>query len=320
MNVFGRQWAVARIMLATASIGMSADVFDPLFQIGKVGGTCIMRRPGVQEYEVAVEGRAYPYGTEVRTQADSEVIVFLSRTVQLRFGGSTSATVAHSPSEGHDAKTVTMTSGTLGVFSPNDEAELPLKIVTPLAVIDNFKGRAELRLVQGGEENHMVVATAIGDARVRGPQFSIEKMRRSARLEIITALDESYTSLAGKSGEFEMLIERGSEDPSIVEFRTGSHVKIWRRWSSLSNRLAVSVMVAGAGGGVKESFAYLQGESEILEAVTPVETGLDLGETAVPASNNLFDNEPRANSQTGGAGTAAPASDSAPVKDSLWDF
>jgi hypothetical protein len=210
------------------------------------------------------------------------------------------------------------------MYLPNDETDWPLAVITPVAQFDNFKGRSKLRLQRDAEMHLLTLVTEMGDLRVKGPQFSIEKMRRSSSLEISTAFDESYTGLTGKSGEYEVTIERGSDEPVVTGFRSGARVKIWRRRATLGDRLAVSVMIAGAEGGVQTSFAYLQGESAITEAVkagdVAEEAVPEAGAAAAAAPDALF-TEPGA----GGDAAAEPPAEAGTVPaakatEDVWNF
>jgi len=298
MNVFPRQISrVALLVVAIAGSVAYAGPFDPLFQLGKVTGPCFVRRPGIPDFEAAIEGRAYPFGSEVRTQADADIVLHLSPTVQLRLGaGSTAVVGGGAAADSMGRKVVTLSSGMLGVYSPymeDREVILPLVVETALARFENFRGRVQIRLAQVGDANRATVTTAIGDAKLEGPQFGVERLGRSASLEITTAFDESFTSLSGKSGEYEVLVERGSQDPSVVAFRSGAKAKIWRRRASVSDRLAVSVMISGAEGNVTESFAYLQGEEVLTESIRAPQDGTGLGD-AIPSAfdDALFDQAP----------------------------
>lgn len=326
MNVFPRQLAVFSNGMAAAFVAVAAQAqFDPLMQLGRIQGECLVRLPGVSDYEVGVESRAYPFGSEIRTREGSQVVVHFSPTVQLRLGPASAAVIAEADAGAGRALRVTLTDGVIGVYSPMDDADLPLVVRTPVADVDRIKGRVELNLVPEGEVHRLVVSTAIAELRLSGPQFRVERMGRNSSLEIQTAHDESYTGLTGKSGEYEVLVERGSEDPSIANFRPGSRVKIWRRRAALSGRLAVSVMIAsGSGGAVKESFAFLQGETAVQEAVRG---GGEEAEEAVPAetaadpSGALFDAIPAAVAPAAAAPAEAAGADAAaPQQGGLWDF
>lgn len=322
MNVFPRQRA-GLLGLWAAAIGTVswAAPFDPLFQVGKVSGSCLVRRPGVPEFEVAVEQRAYPFGSEIQTRDASDVILHLSHAVQLKLGSGSSAVVSDMEGSTVGAKVVKLDSGILGVYSPdNPDEELPLAVDTPNGRVDNFKGRATLRLSSVAEGNLLSVETAVGDARVNGPQFRIDRMKRSAKLEILTANDESFTGLTGKSGEYEVILEYGSMDPSVVPFKSGARVKIWRRHADVTGRLAVSVMIAGSGDNVVKSFWYLQGESPVQETVQGKEGEPGTPE-AVPSGEDVFADVPVVPETGSSADGATPAPSQVPAaQDNIWDF
>jgi hypothetical protein len=154
-------------------------------------------------------------------------------------------------------------------------------------------------------------------------------MRRSSSIEILPAFDDSFTSLTGKTGEYEVTIERGSDEPVVTGFKAGARAKIWRRRATLSDKLAVSVMIAGAEGGVQTSFAYLQGESSVAgtvqqpqEGAEPEAGATDAAAPAVPAVDLFAEPATTIPAATDPAtpaeGAVAPAAD-APAQD-VWNF
>ncbi len=271
MNVFS---SLSALVLLSGLLGSStvaaASTFDPLFRVGRVSGRCLILRPGLTELEVAVEGRAYPFGSQVRTEGDGDVSIMLSSSMQFRMGPSSSVVVGNCPVEGPARKHLVFDHGSLALFLPmleEDGVGLPIAVKTPVAQFDRIAGRIEFRLQKEAEAHRLLAATANGMARMLGPQFAVERLRRSSSIEIVTAYDGSYTGLTGKSGENTLLVERGSDEPYVAAFSPGAQVKIWRRHAAASGRLAVSVMASAAGGSVHASFAYLEGESAISETL-----------------------------------------------------
>lgn len=325
MNFYARRVATLLFGVVVTIGLLSAQAhFDPLFQLGRIKGECLVRKHDTDTYEMGMERRAYPYGSEVRTREDGQAVLHLSPTVQLRLGARSAIVITRHGATG--ALRVTLAEGVLGIYSPMEDEELPLSIQTPVAVVDQLKGRAEIHLSKEGDVHRLKASTAIAEFRVAGPQFKIERMRRNSAVEIQTALDESYTGLTGVSGEFEVMIERGSEDPSLADFRAGSRAKIWRRRAALSDRLAVAVMIlSGTGGSVKESFAFLEGEAAVQETIRHTET---VGEDVPPAEggndlDSLFDSIPDAPLTAAPVesegGETTESSDNA-VDNTLWDF
>ncbi len=317
MNVSMCRAAIAGI-LVSAFVGTIAfaEGFDPLFQLGRTTGMCLVKKPKANEFEVGVEGRAYPFGSVIQTKADSDCVVYLSPSVQVGVGPASHVSIANADASGV-AKEVVLESGALAMYLPNDETDWPLAVRTPIGKFGRFKGRSKLRLTTAGETHELHVVTEMGELNLLGKQFLIEKMRRSSALEVLSAIDESYTSLTGKSGEYEVTLERGSDEPLVTGFRSGTKAKIWRRRASLSDKLAVSVMLAGAEGGVQTSFAYLQGESAIAGAIQPTTTQAG-GETGEATGDELGE---AAGGDIFGEGTTTPLpADNATDDDDLWNF
>ncbi len=312
MNLFS---SLSVLLLLSSLLGSgtvaAASTFDPLFRVGRVSGRCLILRPGLSEYEVAVAGRAYPFGSRIRTEGDGNLSILLSSSMQFRVGASSAVVVKDSPLEGPGVKHLLFESGSMALFLPmvdEDAVGLPIVVETPVATFDRVAGRVEFRLEQEAEAHRLMAATAIGMARVQGPQFAVERMRRSSSIEIVTAFDQSYTALRGKSGDNTLLVERGADEPYVSQFGPRAEVKIWRRHAAVSGRLAVSVMATTSGGSVHASFAYLEGESAVSEEVPtaapeavgggdpaefPDETGVPAAadETAFPDAGALLNDD-----------------------------
>ena len=70
-------FVMASVLCLFAGI-TSATPFDPLFLVSRVTGECMVAAPDSGDFVPVTEGKAYPYGTKVKTGNDSTAIIKLS--------------------------------------------------------------------------------------------------------------------------------------------------------------------------------------------------------------------------------------------------
>lgn len=103
MNAMLRRFNTALISLVAATAFAAPSntgtvpAFPPLFQVVGVSGKCLIRYPGVDEFEMAVESRAYPYGCTLQTGENSEMMVIFGTGASVSIGASSLLSVENSP-------------------------------------------------------------------------------------------------------------------------------------------------------------------------------------------------------------------------------
>ena len=80
-------------VLAMAAVAPAAP-FEPLFQVKEISGTCQVKVPDSQDFKDAEDGKAYPYGTSVRTERKSSAVIVFSEGNQCRLMSGVTVTIS----------------------------------------------------------------------------------------------------------------------------------------------------------------------------------------------------------------------------------
>ena len=258
--------------------GTASAQFSPLFRVGKGSGDFSVKVPG-REFEPGIVNHAYPYGSEILVGQKGKVFVFLAPSSQIHFSPNSRFTLVDDP-DVDGAKRIDLTGGSLETLLENDdESVYPLAVETPAARFDDIDGSVVIGAALHPAECLSSVKVIQGKVTMRAPQIPPTRVGTGVSFAIQTRPDLSYTEIVGAAGDFMLTLEHGSADPVQAPFGAGSRAKIWRKRSPVTQRMAVSMMVANADGAVSLSYAFTEGQS-------PVQNGLaqDLAGSAEDSS------------------------------------
>ncbi len=263
----------------------------PLFQLINANGPCEVRRAGADAFEPAVNRKAYPFGSTVRTGAGGKVMVLFSPasadapTASVQLSEATEAVVDRDPAAVSNG-IFRLQAGRVDIFAETDTAPKALTIETAGYAVSGFTGRAEVEILPAPPELQSTrVAVAKGRAIVAGDQFTFAEMRGGCAFVIETAADRGLTRITGEGGETVVTLENGTGEPLAFPARPRSIIKIWREFAPVGGRRIVAVFAVGPDGKRPECYAFAVGQpgmvsSESLAEETPGEAA----EAAAPGT------------------------------------
>ena len=296
---------VAGVLLVTS---LQAQSFDILFRVSNIKGTCQVKKPGATTFEPAINGKAYPFGTTVRTGKDGESFVLLSGDDSLRMAAQTELSVVEPEgAPAYSNRVINLTEGKIDLAVHDGLAEKALVVETAVASCDSLVGRSSLELQKNAKPTkdkldlRRLVHTDNGAVRVIGPQFSIPKMRSGSAARIESSLDRSITRITNESNDYTVSIDNGTDSPVPLETTTLSTVRIYREQAAVGGKLVVSVLETAPDGKGKGNFAFVLGEPSLTASGMP--TPSDASATGSVAA------------ATAPATAAAAASTNAPSKE-----
>ncbi len=246
----------------------------PLFQLNNVQGGCEVKRPDATAFEAAVNRRAYPFGTVVRTGPTGEAVVEFSSasydapltSIALKNG---SEAVVDRDAAALTNHIVRLVAGETHVFADLETPERALTVETPDYAAFGFAGRA---VIQVSPATTNLITTRIGvvkgGLKISGNQFSVERMRGGCALLIETAADRSLTRIIGETGETVLTLENGTEEPLQFAAYPRSIIKIWREFAPVGGRLVVAVFAVGPDGKHPECYAFAVGQPGMVSTDT----------------------------------------------------
>lgn len=254
-----------------------ASFFYTIPTVRKLTGVGDVLKPGVAEWEPALEGRYYPLGTVFRTTgADSKM--------EVRFGIECSVTILGEGSfqtrkQGLDekARSITLKGGIIRVNLPGNLPEGKFTIEAPGFSVFNPAGISSYKYVLTGDGDEATIRCNTGSLSVKGRHFHIVSMRAANEVRIRTSQDVLFTGIYGSRGNCICNLDQGMV--KITDIETGElHVKaktlewkispqtavrIHRSVPKIGKNMAVSIMTFDATGAMKNRCAFAENRFEI---------------------------------------------------------
>ena len=263
-RVFGA--ALLTMLGAGMLVPCRADrTFDPLFQVAGVKGKCFIQSPDGGEFVPLQEGRAYPCGSVLRTMQKSSVTAYLSGLDTVKFMKNSEAQITW-PEPGSAYRVIRLRKGTLSTFlstetvPDGEELSNMLSVETSVATCDKIEGVIGVSVQASEDETALLVKTKNGKMRVQAPQITIAELKKLCSLSIKTAIDESFTRIENLRGDYVYQLDRGSMEPVEARARQGAVAKIWRKRTTITDRLIVSVLVSRPDGTLDQRYSFREGD------------------------------------------------------------
>jgi hypothetical protein len=253
------------LLLTGAALAQS---FDPLFRVVNIKGACQIKRPDAAAFEPALNGKAYPFGTTVRTMLDGEATVLFSNDDGVLLRADSVATVLAATNE--ESRIVRLANGRLLTAVREGLAERAVVIETPVAECDAIANHSDVAMTREKDGLTLTIATANGGLSVHGPQFTIPRLKAGCAVRIASTPDRGLTRITNTSGDYKIEMDHGADAPVPVDTTPNCTVRIWREHAPVTGKLVVSVLAVGADGKGRESFAYVIGEPSIAASGLPV--------------------------------------------------
>lgn len=276
MHTLNRAASLAVVGVLTLATSLQAQSFDILFRLSGVKGNCHVKKPDAAVFVPAINGKAYPFGTMVRTGSDGETFVILSPDDSLRMLPQSELAVFEPEGTLSNAnRIIRLDQGRLEISLRDNLLEKSLVIDTPVASCDSFVGRSRIELWKGKKlakdklDLLLLVRTENGTIRVNGPQFSVPKMKSGSALRIESSSDRSITRIINESNDYLVNIENGTDTPVPLETNTRSTVRICREHAPVGNKLVVSVLETAPDGKGKGNFAFVLGDPTLTATGMP---------------------------------------------------
>ena len=251
-----------------------SKLFHPLVIVSRVRGLCEVINPDVGSFVPAVNGKAYPLGTVVRTGADgSAVLSFSARDTASLLPGTEVVVDRGEGDAAVEARVLRLMAGQMAFDLRDNMPEGAFTIETANAVCQNVAGRGEYQISKDGDNDVFQAATITGAARIVGPHYHIPALRAANTVNIMTEPNRSLSRLTSVSGDFVIVLEKGIEDPVEYGMSPKAVVKIWRENAPVGGRTIVATLVVSPAGLAQHRFAYAEGRTDLAtgELVTPKE-------------------------------------------------
>lgn len=256
------QPAAAAEQAPAAAQQQPAKLFEPLVRVVNIQGACEVSNPDLGKYTPAQNNKAYPLGTVIRTGPGGSATLCFSaqESVQLLEKSEASFSVAEQNPAG---RVLRLISGKIKTTFRDNLPEGSFCIVTPNATCKNVAGRGEFSLTLAATLETFQAATITGIAQVDGAQFRIPALRAANTINIQTAADRSLSRLTSVSGDFNVVLENGSDTPVSYGMSPKAVIKIWRENAPVGGRPVISTLVMSPTGKATHRFAYAEGRPNL---------------------------------------------------------
>jgi hypothetical protein len=155
--------------------------------------------------------------------------------------------------------TAKLVSGTIKTALRDNLKGSTFSINTPNCDVVNMAGRGEYTISTDGENEVFQGATITGTASVKGAHYTIPALQAANTVNITTAPNRSFSRLTSVSGDFDIVLPNGSDEPVKYGMSPKALVKIWRKNAPVGGRTIVSALVVSPTGMARHRFAYAVG-------------------------------------------------------------
>ncbi len=254
-----------------------SKLFQSLVMVSRIHGLCEVLNPDIGSFTPAIDGKAYPLGTVVRTGADgAAVLVFSVRdTVSLY---ANTEVVADRNEQNPDMRVLRLFAGSASFDLRDNLPEGSFTLETANAVCKNVTGRGDYQLYKEEENDVFQAATITGSSHIVGPHYHIPALRAANTVNIMTAPNRTLSRLTSVSGDFMVVLEKGGEVPVEYAMSPKAVIKIWRENAPVGGRTIISTLVVSPNGIACHRFAYAEGREDLAtgELVTVEEEEIEM--------------------------------------------
>ena len=238
--------ALAGIMCLLGVLALSADAepFEPLFQVLDVKGECVIRRPDADSSEPAEPGASYPYGSTLRTGAESGASIAFSEGNTCQINGNVIASFMQNPDD-KTRKAIHLYRGKTDLtLEDNFTEHNAMEVLTQCCFFNCAEGGStSFDAKEEGEVKVVVAKCFSGAIEGDGPNFSLPRLGDNAAVTIVCSADQGFIRLRGLEGEFEVEVDDEDGGARAITITKDSVVKIVRSQSEVDpNVLIVSIL------------------------------------------------------------------------------
>ncbi|MBN1557719.1 MAG: FecR domain-containing protein [Lentisphaerae bacterium] len=269
-----------RIMTLVIGIGLlaaaaPAEPFEPLFQAVNVNGSCMVQPPGAEDIAPVEEGKAYPYGSRLKTGEDASLDILFSKGNTCSVGAATRLTVDED-AENPENKLVLLEDGKLAfAFADGFREHNGLNVQTLCAGIEVLEDSAfRLETMTEGDLNLVAIMCDDVGLKVTGPEFVVPLLDGEDYLSVACSTDKTFARLKNIQGEYTVDVIDSEGNPRIVELAAGATIKIWQKASETEDALIVTILITDANNTLQEAINYrkdMEGAIQVAAAAREAE-------------------------------------------------
>ncbi len=224
--------------------------FEQLFRVMKISGDCEVKPAGARKFIKAQEGKAYAYGTTVRTGRKSSALIQLSAGNECRVLAKAELTMSDGITN-PKLKVIHLTEGKIEVeleemLTENTGNSLNVETATAVCGAIGTKFSCEAHKEQ--DINVVVFIVTHGSTTIFGMNYAIDQVSAGTALSVSGDDAGSFTRIKTLKGMFDIEYKDSQGNPKVVSTEKNSIVKIWRRRAKGGNLIIITVIVTEPDG------------------------------------------------------------------------
>lgn len=249
---------VASIMLVLTE-NTQATKFDPLFRVTSVSGECTIMPKGDKTFVPVENGRAYHYGSQIKTGRKSSLIMLLADGNECQVLADADLVMAEDVNDSK-LKIIKLKAGRVDIdLDPEFEnSGYGLQVETAAAICGAIGTKGSVDVRSDKEMSVTTCGVKEGKFFAKGPEFMIPELDVEDLISIATSVDREFTRIKNLKGSYMINCKNSAGEPQTMEIKINAVVKIWQRRADVGNNLTVTIIFTSADGKVEQAFTYTQ--------------------------------------------------------------
>jgi len=244
---------VAVIAFLACLVGTSilAGPFAPLFCTTKITGTCSVKVPGAKDFAPAEEGRAYPYGTTVRTGRKSSVLIEFSEGNTCRVLANALVTITEEAGD-KKMKTLVLDDGGIEVQLEEEfHKHNALQVETPAGICGAIGCTFEVKVIREGDLISVSVVFTDGNGSWTSDQYKVKDLKVGPEgdpkgLNVSMSEGGDFQRIKSIAGDNDVTIRDDAGQERNIHLPEGASMKIWLKLSPDGKMLTITIVVLNA--------------------------------------------------------------------------
>lgn len=234
-----------------------AGKFDPLFRVISINGDCTLKTPSSDKFEVAIEGKAYPYGTQIQTHRNSSLVIVLSDGNECQVLANADLILTEDAAD-PKLKIIDLRTGQVEISLEREfEENNGLNVQTPVAICGAISCKYNIDVRMEQDMLIGIFRCLEGKINIDGHQFNVDDLDADDWISVSASLDREFLRLKSIKGTFPVRVKDSNGDAQNIELKINSTVKIWQQRADIGNNVVVTILfLAPDGKTVEHAFNY----------------------------------------------------------------
>lgn len=270
--------AIGMTLILCWALESQAGKFDPLFKIEAINGTCNVGAAGSETLEAAVEGKAYPYGTRVKTDRNSSCIIKFSTGNECMVMANADLILTEGTQD-KKIKNIKLNQGKIDVTLEHDyNKNNELNVETTAAICGAISCKFTVDARTEDDLNLTIIGCAEGKIKLTGRNFGIMELDADDWITVASSLERDFIRIKNVKGLFQVIIKNDQGQEETIDLKPAGTLKIWTRRTEEGN-IVVTIMVLKPDGNAEKTYTYSDKDTRTQEEIKKEEENIATDKT-----------------------------------------